>query len=138
MTDFPNPIFSQRRASLLAHVPAKAVVNGGASAFSQQMGDAIAAAAPSTPDGSPEREFAVRWARGDDITSFGDELQAYYAAVTARLRNQEGYDTYVRLAESRRARVRPMPIFESPLLFARTDIPPGDRQMRADGTVVEV
>jgi hypothetical protein len=138
MTDFPNPIFSQRRASLLAHVPAKAVVNGSASAFSQQMGDAIAAAAPGTRDGSPEREFAERWARGDDITSFGDELQAYYAAVTARLRTQEGYDSYVRLAESRRARVRPMPIFESPLLFARTDIPPGDRQMRADGTVVEV
>jgi hypothetical protein len=34
--------------------------------------------------------------------------------------------------------VHPMPIFESPLLFARTDVPPGTREMRADGTVLEV
>jgi hypothetical protein len=31
-----------------------------------------------------------------------------------------------------------MPIFESPLLFARTDVPSRARQMRPDGTVVEV
>jgi hypothetical protein len=138
MTDFPNPVFSPRRAALLAHVPATATVTGGASGFSDETGNAIAAAAPGTPEGSPEREFADRWARGDDFPSFGRELQAYYAAVTARLRTQAGYDDYVRLAESRRERVRQMPIFESPLLFARTNVPPRAREMRADGTVVEV
>jgi hypothetical protein len=106
------------------------------------MGEAIAAAAPGTPEGSPEREFAERWSRGSDpdqgMASFGAELSAYYAAVTERLRTQGGYDDYVRLAESRRARVATMPIFESPLLFARTDVPPRVRAMRADGTVVEV
>jgi hypothetical protein len=138
MTDFANPVFSPRRAALLAHVPATARVTGGGSDFSERMGEAIAAAAPGTPEGSPEREFAARWARGEDFTPFGDELRAYYAAVVARLTTQAGYDDYVRLAESRRARVRTMPIFESPLLFATTDVPPGTREMRTDGTVAEV
>jgi hypothetical protein len=110
----------------------------GASTFSDEMGNAIAAAAPATSDGSPEREFAARWNRGEDVDSFAGELQAYYDAVAARLRTPAGYDDYVRLAESRRDRVREMPIFESPLLFARTDVPSRAREMRADGTVVEV
>jgi hypothetical protein len=142
MTDFPNPIFSPRRAALLAHVPATARITNGASDFSDAFGDAISAAAPGTAAGSPEREFAARWARGSEpdegMASFGAELSAYYAAVTGRLRTQAGYDDYVRLAESRRARVRTMPIFESPLLLPRSDVPPRERAMRADGSVVEV
>lgn len=138
MTDFPNPVFSRRRASLLAHVPARATVIDGSSSFSEEMGDAIAAAAPTTSGGSPEREFAARWNRGDDVDSFGDELRAYYDAIGARLRTQAGFDDYVRLAEARRDRVRAMPIFESPLLFARTNVPSRAREMRPDGTVVEV
>jgi hypothetical protein len=139
MTDFPNPVFSRRRAALLAHVPPSVVIADGRSDFSEQMGDAIAAVAPSTPAGSPEREFAERWDRDDDdVESFAEELRVYYATVTERLRTQEGYDDYVRLAESRRACVRDMPIFENELLLATTDIPPAAREMRADGTVVEV
>jgi len=138
MTDFPNPIFSPRRAALLAHVPVSAVVRDGTSTFSEEFGDAISAAAPGTPQGSPEREFAERWDRGEDFPSFAAELSGYYAAVTERLRTQQGYDDYVRLAESRRALVRRMPIFESPLLFPTTDVPPRERGMRADGSVVEV
>ena len=138
MTDFPNPVFSRRRAALLAHVPARAVFADGASSFSQEMGDAIAAAAPGTAQGSPEREFAARWDQGEDVDAFGADLRAYYAAVSARLATQAGFDDYVRLAEARRDRVRTMPIFESPLLFARTDVPSRAREMRPDGTVVEV
>jgi len=138
MTDFPNPVFSPRRAALLAHVPAGATVVGGASDFSEQLADAVTAAAPGTPEGSPEREFAERWGRGEDLSSFDDELRAYYDALVRRLRTQDGFDDYVRLAEARRARVRTMPISESPLLFATTDVPPGTREMRTDGTVAEV
>ena len=72
MTDFPNPVFSRAGAALLAHVPARAHGRSTAtSAFSDEMGDAIAAAAPATPEGSPEREFAARWDRGDDVDAFG-------------------------------------------------------------------
>lgn len=138
MTDFPNPVFSARREALLAHVPARAVVTDGASSFSQELGDAVAAAAEGTPADSPEREFAARWALGEDFqAAFDAELQDYYQAVTARLATQDGYDDVVRLAESRRARMRTMPVFETPLLFARSDVPPGDRTMRSDATVVE-
>lgn len=137
MTDFPNPIFSARREALLAHVPATARVEDGVSGFSDQMADAITTAAPGTPEGSPEREFAERWSRGEDFASFDREIQEYCAAVTGRLPTQAGYEDYARLAESRRARVRRMPIFESPLLFAESDIAPANRRMRVDGTVEE-
>jgi hypothetical protein len=135
MTDFPNPVFSERRAALLAHVPETATVPGD---FSERMAETITAAAPATPEGSPEREFAARWARGEDLSPFDDELRTYYAAVAARLRTQDGVDAYVRLAESRRASVRTMPVFETPLLFVTTDLPHAVREMRADATVTEV
>ena len=138
MTDFPNPVFSARRAALLAHVPPTATVVDGAGDFSERMAEGITAAAPATPEGSPEREFAARWARGEDLSSFDDELRAYYAAVGAPLRTQAGFDAYVRLAESRRASVRGMPIAETPLLFVTTDVPRAPREMRADATVAEV
>jgi hypothetical protein len=58
--------------------------------------------------------------------------------VGKRLRTQEGFDAYLRLAESRRASVRRMPISETPLLFATIDVPPTERAMQPDATVTEV
>ncbi len=137
MTDFPNPIFSERRATLLAHVPANALVTDGASSFSQEMADSILAAAAVAADGAAEQEFAERWEIGEDFDdTFNQLLRAYYDAVSSRLTMQEGFDAYFRLAESRRNRVREtMPIFESPLLFARTNIAPDALSMGADGRV---
>lgn len=138
MTDFPNPVFSHRRASLLRHVPDTAVVHDGASTFSEQMADAITAAASGTADGSAEREFARRWEVGEDFAAaFDDELGRYYAAIEARLKTPDGYDAYVRLAESRRERVRSMPVFETPLLFAQAQVARQERSMGADGAVTE-
>jgi len=137
MTDFPNPVFSTRRASLLAHVPGVATVTQGQSGFSQEMADAILGAAPGTPDGSPEREFAERWEAGEEWrVQFGLLLADYYRAVGEGLRNQERFDDYFVLAESRRERVRGMPISENPLLFARSDAPLTTRAMAADGSVL--
>jgi hypothetical protein len=137
MTDFPNPIFSERRAALLAHVPQSAVVIDGASSFSQEMADTILAVAVGASDGAGEREFAERWGVGEDFDdTFNELLRTYYGEVSARLATQEGFDAYVRLAESRRDRVREtMPIFEFPLLFATTNIPPAALSMRQDGSV---
>ena len=131
-----NPVFSDRRKALLEHVPATAVVKDGKSTFSQEMADAILAAAQNAPAGSPEQEFAERWNVGDDfVAPFNALLGQYYDAVTQRLETQDGFDDYFRLAESRRDRVRDMPIFESNLLFARTNIPQAARTMQADGSV---
>lgn len=138
MTDFANPVFSARRAALLRHVPATATVSAGGSDFSEQLANAIVAVAKDTPEASPEREFAGLWAAGEAWPErFGELLSAYYQAVSRRLSTQEGFDAYMRLAESRRERVRQMPIFESPLLFAQTNIPRAERSMRPDATVQE-
>jgi hypothetical protein len=131
MVDVPNPIFSARRARLLAHAP-----DVPDATFAQATADAILLAAEATGPGSPEREFAELWAAGDDWRARADaRLAAYYGAITVRLATQDGADDYTRLAESRRARVRAMPIFENPLLFATTNIAPAQLEMRPDGTV---
>jgi len=136
MVDFPNPIFSQKRQRLLEHVPDDAFRQG--EAFSQSISDAIRASAAATQPGTPEHEFTQLWDAGEDFKApFDALLQGYYTAFTERLATQEGFDDYMRLAESRRDRVREMPITESPMLFARTNIPSRERTMLADGTVEE-
>lgn len=145
MTDFANPTFSQRRAALMAHVPATARIEGGQSSFSDEMADTIVAAAESTTQGSPEREFAEHWAAGEDWKpTFDALLEDYYTAVQQKLADQDGFNAAFRLAEARRERVRGsdrvtrMPIAEFSLLFAQTNVPSGERQMRPNGSVVEV
>jgi hypothetical protein len=61
MTDFPNPVFSTRRAALLAHIPAELNI-----AEREKFSDAVAAAIlkAATP-GSPEAEFADLWSAGE-------------------------------------------------------------------------
>ena len=53
MTDFPNPVFSLRRAALLAHVPARATVTDGASTFSDEMGERHRRRRAGDPRGQP-------------------------------------------------------------------------------------
>jgi hypothetical protein len=102
------------------------------------MAEAILAAAEGSAADSPEREFAERWAAGEAWREEDNRLLGdYYRAVGRQLRTQEGFDAYYRLAESRRDQVRNLPIFESPLLFARTNIRSAARVMRRDGTVTE-
>ena len=144
MTDFANPTFSRRRAHLMTYVPASATVAGGTSTFSEDMATAIVGAADATPEGSPEREFAERWAAGDDWKDVFDALLTeYYRRLQERLGTREGFDAVFRLAESRRDHVRGtgtlprMPIAEFPLLFAETNVAAGERVMRPDGSVVE-
>lgn len=131
MVDFPNPVFSARRARLLAHAP-----DVPDDRFAEATGAAILAAAATAPEASPEREFAELWAAGEDWRSqFDARLRAYYRAVAARLATQAGADDYARLAESRRDRVRALPLFENALLFATTNLPRAQLEMRADGGV---
>jgi hypothetical protein len=137
MVDFPNPIFSQKRQQLLGHVPNTPF--GQDDDFSQTVVDAILDSTAATEPGTPEHEFAQRWGAGEDFEApFNALLQDYYTAFAEQLRTQEGFDSYMRLAESRRDVVRDMPIAESDLLFSRTNIPSRERTMRADGTVEEV
>lgn len=137
MVDFPNPVFSTRRAALLKHAPATASIQNGKSTYSKDMADAILAAAPNTPGGSPEKEFADRWEKAANLPGvLGDELEKYYDAIEQKLKSQTGFDDFVRLAESHRNRVRKTPLFEFPLLFPVTKIPRKQRrEMKRDATV---
>lgn len=134
MVDFPNPIFSARRAALMRHVPDgpfEASVD-----FSQSFADAIVASATADPTRTPEAEFKERWDVGEDFApAFNRLLAEYYDAFRKRLETQAGFDSYMELAESRRASVKGMPIAESPLLFSVSDVTPEPRRMRSDGTV---
>lgn len=138
MVDFPNPVFSARRAALLKHAPATATIKNGKSTYSKAMADAIVAAAASTPAGSPEREFADRWEKAAKLPGpLGEELSDYYKAIIRKLKSQAGFDAFVRLAESHRNRVRNTPLFEFPLLFPETNIRRNQRRlMKPDATVV--
>lgn len=144
MVDFPNPIFSEKRQRLLEHVPDIAFRE--TDDFSQTVADAIRSSTAASQPGTAEHEFAQLWDVGQNFEDgFNELLQDYYTAFAERLGTQEGFDDYMRLAESRRNVVRGtppdfddrMPIAESPLLFSRTNIPPRERIMLADGTVEE-
>lgn len=139
MVDFPNPVFSARRAALLKHAPATATITNGQSTYSQDFADAIIAASASTPAGSPEKEFKDRWEKAATLPGpLGDDLEKYYDAIKQKLKSQAGFDDFVRLAESHRNRVRDTPLFEFPLLFPVTNIPPNQRRKMKSGATVAV
>jgi hypothetical protein len=136
MVDPWNPIFSERRRALLAHVPDTATIRNRKSRFSADMASAILAAAEGNP-GTPEAEFAERWNVGPGFKRpFNRLLKEYYAAVRRKLKTQAGYDSYFKLLEERRQRFKEtMPIAEFPLLLPATNIAPAARRMRPDGSV---
>jgi hypothetical protein len=133
MVDFPNPVFSDLRTALLTHVEDEDFDEADPSeSVAQRIITSEAAQAP----GSAEALFAELWSVGPNFeTTFNSRLAAYYDAVTDHLTTSEGFADYTRVAEARRNRVRDMPIFESPLLFATTDLPVATTLMRADGKV---
>jgi hypothetical protein len=138
MVDPWNPVFSERRSSLLRHVPATAKIVKGKSSFSQEMVSSMLAAAKAGPAGTPEAEFAQRWKVGPRfIGPFNKLLDNYYKAVSGKLRTQGGFEPYFKLAEERRQTFNEMPISEFPLLLPQTNIEPRGRRMRSDGSVGE-
>lgn len=138
MVDFPNPVFSPRRAALQAHID-QVTWTGDGPAFSEAVAAAINGSAAAGQAGTPEAEFAALWTVGDGFAAdFGARLDAYFTAVGARLGSVAGFTDCYLVAESRRALVRQMPIFESPLLFSTSSVPDEQRRMTETATVEEV
>lgn len=138
MVDFPNPVFSSRRAQLVSHV--QDVSEIGSRDISEDVAASIVAASEQSPSDSPERDFAQRWALGDDAWegAFAGELSDYYAAIQSQLVSQDGFNEIVRLAESRRNAVREMPIGnEFRLLFPETNLESENLVMKTDASVAE-
>jgi hypothetical protein len=132
MTDFPNPIFSARRAALLAHIPAEVNI-----AMREQFSDSVAATivAAASP-GNPEAEFADLWAAGDkwrDVFSYA--LTDYLGAVARAVKTEAGFHQIYRVAVSRRKQmVDTTPIAEFGLLFPVTKVERTPVVLHADAT----
>lgn len=121
MVDFPNPVFSERRAGLLDHVPGGPATSD----VSDTVVEAILASPASTQKGTPEREFRDLWEQGEDWpTECAARLKTYTEGLIAEQAKPDRANKLFALAEQRRDRVRDMPIAERPTLFATPGQPP--------------
>jgi len=141
MVDFPNPVFSERRHRLLAYVPPAAMrVDGAAADPTDLEARFVAAVEASTPEpGSAEDEFLANWSVPATTfeRAFESRIESYFAQLTALAATEDGFDGWVRLAESRRREFRRRPLAEFRLTLPTTSIPPDapPLAMRPDGTV---
>lgn len=137
MVDFPNPVFSARRATLLRHVPAEVEV-GSPTAFAQAF-VATCEAAAALEGAAAEREFLEHWDTPEAAWQkvFGARIATYFAALQQQLDTPAGFARLFELAESRRRAFRREPLAEFCLTTPRTNIPEDAPllELRANGTV---
>lgn len=142
MVDFQNPILSARRSRLMAYVPetARLAASGTPrSDIATQFVAAVEAKLPALPPESPEGEFLANWRlpETDWKGAFEARIVQYFESLDRAAGTEEGFDGWVRLAESRRREFRRRPLAEFRLTVPTTnisaDIPP--LCMREDGTV---
>jgi hypothetical protein len=127
MVDFTNPVFSTRRAALLAHVPNEIHLTNENSDLESRILDSISAMNP-TPD-DPASEFLANWSLTASVWAFEFErrIEAYMRCVNAAVLTEGGFDPLFCLAESRRREFRRRPLaeyrFTTPLTNIREDAP---------------
>jgi hypothetical protein len=107
MVDFPNPIFSPRRAKLLTYVPDRLALGAGAG-FEQLFLPAVRAAAAGFPPEAPEQAFLSIWDLPDSEweSAVVERVHVYVAAIAEKIQTADGFDGFFRLAESRRREFR--------------------------------
>jgi hypothetical protein len=102
--DFPNPVFSPRRAALLDYAPeAVAMGSGGADFDARFVATIRTAVAGGIAADSAEVEFLTWFDLPDPIASLRTRIAAYFAALRVRLATPEGLRDAVELGASRRA-----------------------------------
>ena len=113
MVDFPNPLDSPARASLLRHVPSDARLTQ-STTVDDVLESRLLDAVQDSPQDSPERQFKANWDLGpnDWEEPLAQKLANYLGLVTARLDTDAGSDEIFRLAKSRRRVVRDLPLLE--------------------------
>jgi hypothetical protein len=123
MVDFPNPIFSLRRASLMEFVPEDGL------AFAGDDGEALIvkrllAAADAEPN-SPASDFASLWRLDPDklADAIATKIDDYGRAVQQELSTRAGYFRVFDLAEWRRQEFARQPLKEFQLTLPVSDIP---------------
>jgi hypothetical protein len=138
MVDFPNPVFSRRRAALMKYVPRSAAIGQGDLA---EFVTAVERASEELPPGSPEAEFLANWRLPNDgwQRAFEKRIEEFMANVGARLSSAAAVPDIFRLAESRRREFRKRPLAEFRLTTPVTNIPESAASLEfsADGRVLE-
>jgi hypothetical protein len=137
MVDFPNPVYSQKRARLLKYVPSETIRTGSGN-LSTRIAQAILDAAANLPDDSPEKQFVQNWQiTPDQLRSQSEmKIRQYLATVQTRLATLAAVEDYTRLAESRRRQFAPSALgVEAKLLFPKVNLAEGPLFMHPDGTV---
>jgi hypothetical protein len=138
MVDFPNPVLSERRAALAAHVTDDLP----ADAFSSRLGDVIAGSLQAGQEDTPEAEFAELWTAGEegwkDLAQ--ERINSYGEAIESLLARPDGAKQVFRLAQSRREQVSQMPIHkEVGFLFATPPAQLGESlRMSPDAQVLPI
>jgi phosphatidylserine/phosphatidylglycerophosphate/cardiolipin synthase-like enzyme len=145
MTDFTNPVFSDRRSALLRYVPDEVSDANPAQAMETQFVKAVRDAAATGANGaaqadSPEREFLSNWDTQDFEPIFIQRIADYCQALAAGMTDPEVVDGWFRLMEYRRRRFRRRPLAEFSLTTPRTNIPENAPPLRMNlqGTVEPV
>lgn len=141
MVDFPNPVFSTRRQHLMRYVPDQARLTDRGSDLPSTIVEAIEAAEPGLPPQSPEKEFLDNWRLTEPEwrAAFEQRIEQFFQALAAKASTEEGFDGFVRLADSRRREFRRRPLAEFGLTLPTTNIPKDAPflEMSEDGTVRE-
>ncbi|MFP5265173.1 MAG: hypothetical protein ACLGJB_25070 [Blastocatellia bacterium] len=135
MTDFSNPVFSERRAALLRYVPEEVSGPDLAAALESRFVEALRTAVLAGDNGadqagSPEREFLSNWDAEDHEAAFIAGITDYFLALKAGMADPDVVDGWFRLAEYRRRRFRGRPLAEFPLTTPRTNIPEDSAALR--------
>lgn len=138
MVDFPNPVWSVRRASLMCHVPPTTARNGQTWDLDDRIVAAISAA--DAPPDSPEAEFLQWWNMGGNWRiDFGRHIDSYLTALQMQLDTWSGFEAIGRLLESQRRRARKRPLLEFSLTLPRaTALPDTSLRMTTTATIEEI
>jgi hypothetical protein len=146
MVDFHNPVFSRPRKSLMDYVPETARLFAAVTGDQQVKSDlqdqivaAIEAKEPNLAADSPEMHFLANWRlpEADWKRTFEARIEAYFNNLHQMASTEEGFDGWVRLAESRRREFRRHPLAEFRLTTPTTNISATARNlvMQDDGSV---
>lgn len=147
MVDFANPVFSQRRSSLMAY--AAKITSGKADGadIPNQFAALVTAAAAGKPavnpdhlaKATPEQQFLYYWNQADWKTACVTQINAYLQAVGSRIGTTAGANDYLTLAISRGIQFAHDPLVcnlnEMSLLLPTSSLGQIMVQMLPDGTI---
>ncbi|MBA3239129.1 MAG: hypothetical protein H0T62_12380 [Parachlamydiaceae bacterium] len=137
MVDFPNPLYSEKRKSLLQYVPNDIKAGNQGFHFDEVFIENIKRSGKIDDPNLPEGELVTNWSLENWQEVFESRLIAYFKNLKVKSETQEGYNNFVRVAEYRRKRFMTTPLYEFDLTFAKTNMDASQfpLTMHIDGTV---